>query len=74
MSYYADPNKGRGNFSLKSPGLPNLWFEKENGQYSVNTFVVEGTHLVYGPNVFKTGESEAKGAYLKGIAKFWKAV
>ncbi len=73
VSYYADPGKRRGNFMLKTPGLPSLVFNKDSGRYIAYTYNVRRD----GPDpesAFKTGTSDAKEAYLKGIKKFWKAL
>jgi len=72
VSYYGDPGKYKGNFLLKSPGLPNLAFNKDSGSYIVYPYGARRDALL-GPS-FKTKTANAKEAYLAGIKKFWKAL
>lgn len=71
VSYFSDPSKGRGTFSIKSPGLASIVFNKDSGKYVAYEF----DNRKNGPDVntaFKTGTADPKEAYLKAMKKFWK--
>jgi len=75
VSFYGDPGKRKGNFSLKSPGLPNLRFNKDSGKYRVYTFDSRANReMVNTDSMFDTKTDDPAEAYQRGIKKFWKAI
>lgn len=69
VSFYSDPNKRKGKFRIKSPGLPTILFKLEKGTYHAYK---EKDGDVDAISRWNTKEADAKKAYLKGMGKFWR--